>query len=95
MALVELGRPVGAKVAVCVGVGVDLVPAQKPASLDGERRPVDQCQQILDASAPRCKEARPRLVGVVNATLMDLQRHGVDDEDGFSVLRHLEQSVPA
>ncbi|POX48830.1 hypothetical protein C3488_19155 [Streptomyces sp. Ru72] len=45
--------------------------------------------------APRCTEDRPHLTAVVNATLKDLKNNGVDDEDEFSVLQHLEQSVPA
>ncbi|MEV0487496.1 hypothetical protein AB0I69_43700 [Streptomyces sp. NPDC050508] len=45
--------------------------------------------------APRCTEDRPRLAAVVGSTLEGLKKNGVDDEDGFSVLQHLEQSVPA
>jgi hypothetical protein len=70
-------------------------PAQKLADLDGTGRPSEQYQQVLDALAPRCTEDRPRLAAVVSSTLEDLKKNGVDDEDGFSVLQHLEQSVPA
>lgn len=52
-------------------------------------------QQVLDALAPRCTENRPRLTAIVTSTLEDLKKNGVDDEDGFSVLQHLEQSVAA
>ncbi|MET9036959.1 hypothetical protein [Streptomyces mirabilis] len=70
-------------------------PAQKLADLDGTGRPASVYQQVLDALAPRCTENRPHLTAVVNATLEDLQKNGVNDEDEFSVLQHLEQSVPA
>jgi hypothetical protein len=70
-------------------------PAQKLADLDGTGRPASEYQQVLDALAPRCTENRPHLTAVVNATLEDLQKNGVNDEDEFSVLQHLEQSVPA
>jgi hypothetical protein len=70
-------------------------PAQKLAELDGIGRPASMYQQVLDALAPRCTENRPRLTAVVTSTLEDLKKNGVDDEDGFSVLQHLEQSVPA
>jgi hypothetical protein len=69
--------------------------AQKLADLDGTGRPADQYQQVLDALAPRCTEDRPHLAAVVNTTLEDLQKNGVDDEDEFSVLQNLEHSVPA
>jgi hypothetical protein len=70
-------------------------PAQKLASLDKNGRPASEYQQVLNALAPRCTEDRPRLAAVVNATLENLQKNGVNDEDEFSVLQHLEQSVPA
>ncbi|MFJ8361395.1 hypothetical protein [Streptomyces sp. NPDC093984] len=70
-------------------------PAQKLADLDGNGRPASEYQQVLDALAPRCTEDRPRLTAVVNATRQDLKKNGVEDEDDFSVLQHLEQSVPA
>lgn len=70
-------------------------PAQKLADLDGNGRPATEYQQVLDALAPRCTEDRPRLAAVVHATLKDLKKKGVNDEDGFSVLQHLEHSVPA
>ncbi|MER5922782.1 hypothetical protein [Streptomyces mirabilis] len=70
-------------------------PAQKLADLDGIGRPASMYQQVLDALAPRCTENRPRLTAIVTSTLEDLKKNGVDDEDGFSVLQHLEQSVPA
>ncbi|MDQ0910191.1 hypothetical protein QFZ22_006176 [Streptomyces canus] len=70
-------------------------PAQKLADLDGNGRPASEYQQVLDALAPRCTEDRPRLTAVVNATLEDLKENSVNDEDEFSVLQHLEQSVPA
>jgi hypothetical protein len=65
------------------------------ADLDGLGRPASEYQQVLDALAPRCTESRPRLAAVVHATLQDLHKNGVNDEDQFSVLQHLEQSVPA
>lgn len=67
----------------------------KEADLDGNGRPAGAYQQVLDALPPRCTEDRPRLTAVVNATREDLKKNGVDDEDEFSVLQHLEQSVPA
>ncbi|MEV7148425.1 hypothetical protein AB0O05_18210 [Streptomyces sp. NPDC093084] len=70
-------------------------PARKLAGLDGSGRPADQYQQVLDALAPRCTEDRPRLVAVIDTTLENLRKNGVDDEDAFGVLQHLEQSVPA
>lgn len=70
-------------------------PAQKLADLDGIGRPADQYQQVLDALAPRCTEDRPRLTTVVSSTLGHLKKNGVDDEDAFSLLQHLEQFVPA
>ena len=70
-------------------------PAAKLARLDGIGRPADQYQQILDALAPRCTEDRPHLAVVVSSTLADLKKNGVDDEDAFSLLQHLEQFVPA
>ncbi|MFJ1606505.1 hypothetical protein ACIOHS_24480 [Streptomyces sp. NPDC088253] len=70
-------------------------PAQRLADLDGIGRPAGMYQQVLDALAPRCTEDRPRLTAIVNSTLGDLKKNGVDDEDEFSVLQHLEQSVPA
>lgn len=70
-------------------------PAAKLARLDGIGRPAEQYQQILDALAPRCTEDRPHLAVVVSSTLADLKKNGVDDEDAFSLLQHLEQFVPA
>ncbi|MFI6547517.1 hypothetical protein ACIBO9_30180 [Streptomyces prunicolor] len=70
-------------------------PAQKLADLDGIGRPADQYQQVLDALAPRCTEDKPRLTVVVSSTLAHLKKNGVDDEDAFSLLQHLEQFVPA
>ncbi|MFK0017776.1 hypothetical protein [Streptomyces sp. NPDC090798] len=70
-------------------------PAQKLADLDGIGRPAGMYQQVLDALAPRCTEDRPRLTAIVNSTLGDLKKNGVNDEDEFSVLQHLEQSVAA
>ncbi|MGW0833399.1 hypothetical protein [Streptomyces prunicolor] len=70
-------------------------PAQKLADLDGIGRPADQYQQVLDALAPRCTEDKPRLTAVVSSTLEHLKKNGVDDEDAFSLLQHLEQLVPA
>lgn len=70
-------------------------PAAKLARLDGIGRPADQYQQILDALAPRCREDRPHLAVVVSSTLADMKKNGVDDEDAFSLLQHLEQFVPA
>jgi len=70
-------------------------PAQKLADLDGIGRPAEQYQQVLDALAPRCAEDQARLTLVVSSTLGGLKKNGVDDEDAFSVLQHLEQSVPA
>ncbi len=65
------------------------------ADLDGTGRPASQYQQVLDALVPRCTEDRPHLAAVVSGTLKDLKKNGVMDEDGFSVLQHLELSVPA
>jgi hypothetical protein len=70
-------------------------PAQKLADLDGIGRPAGMYQQVLDALAPRCTEDHPHLAAMVNSTLEDLKKNGVADEDEFSVLQHLEQSVPA
>ncbi|MFI6626251.1 hypothetical protein [Streptomyces sp. NPDC050528] len=70
-------------------------PAAKLARLDGIGRPAEQYQQVLDALAPRCTEDRPHLAVVVSSTLADLKKNGVDDEDAFSLLQHLEQFVPA
>ncbi|MFE2423647.1 hypothetical protein [Streptomyces hokutonensis] len=70
-------------------------PAQKLADLDGTGRPAAQYQQVLDALAPRCTQDRPRLAVVAGSTLEGLKKNGVDDEDAFGVLQHLEQSVPA
>ncbi|MET9123459.1 hypothetical protein [Streptomyces sp. NPDC004528] len=69
--------------------------AQKLADLDGLGRPAAMYQQVLDALAPRCKEDRPRLAAVIASTLDDLKKNGVDDEDGFGILQHMEQAVPA
>ncbi|MFG2782339.1 hypothetical protein ACGFY7_31400 [Streptomyces prunicolor] len=70
-------------------------PAQKLSDLDGIGRPAVEYQQVLDALAPRCTEDRPRLATVVGSTLEHLKKNGVDDEDAFSLLQHLEQFVPA
>lgn len=70
-------------------------PAERLAALDGNVRPVDQYQQVLDALAPRCTEDRARLTSVIDSTVRDLKAHGVDDEDEFGVLRQLESDVAA
>ncbi|MEU8947807.1 hypothetical protein [Streptomyces sp. NPDC048489] len=65
------------------------------ADLDGLGRPAAMYQQVLVALAPRCKEDRPRLAAVIASTLDDLKKNGVDDEDGFGILQHMEQAVAA
>lgn len=69
-------------------------PAQKLAGLDGNVRPADQYQQVLDVLAPRCKEDRSQLAAVVDTTVKALKKKG-DDEDEFGVLQQLETWVPA
>jgi hypothetical protein len=70
-------------------------PAQKLADLDGNAQPVAAYQRALDALAPKCTQGRARIAAIGNATLQDLQENGITDETELSVLRHLNDSLPA
>ncbi|MCG7205641.1 hypothetical protein [Streptomyces arenae] len=70
-------------------------PARKLAALDGNPRPADSYQQVLSALAPRCKEDPSRVATAVDSTLKALKKKGIDGEDEFGVLQHLEAWVPA
>lgn len=70
-------------------------PARKLVDADGDGRPAEHYEQVLGALAPRCKEDVAELVTVVDSTLKDLKKKGVDGENEFSVLQHLEHWVPA
>lgn len=69
-------------------------PAQMLADLDGNKRDPSSYQTALDALTPKCKQTPKRLAAIANAMVEDLQKNGVTDETEYSVLVHLNQSIP-
>ncbi|MEZ0064880.1 hypothetical protein ABIA32_000868 [Streptacidiphilus sp. MAP12-20] len=69
--------------------------AQKLADLDGDSQPVTDYQAALQHLAAKCTQDLDKVAGIVFATQADLQKNNVKDETEYSVIQHLDQSIPA
>lgn len=70
-------------------------PAQQLADIDGGTRTVDDYQAALDHLSAKCTQDPAKVAGIVYATQADLQKNGVNDETEYTVMQHLDQSIPA
>ena len=70
-------------------------PAQTLADEDGDVSPVGDYQAALDALGPKCTQDEAHIASLGDAGYSDLVKNGVTDETRLSVLRHLDQSIPA
>lgn len=70
-------------------------PAQKLSDTDGGTRTVDDYQAALDHFSAKCTQDQAHVAGIVYATQDDLQKNGVNDETEYTVMQHLDQSIPA
>jgi hypothetical protein len=73
----------------------DLISAQHLADLDGDTRPTTDYQAALRHLAAKCTQSLDKVAGIVYATQDDLQQRGVNDETEYSLIQHLDQSIPA
>jgi hypothetical protein len=74
---------------------VDLISAQHLADLDGNIQPTADYQAALQHLTAKCTQTLDKVAGIVYATQDDLQQHGVNDETEYSVIQHLDRSIPA